>query len=134
MSEFEIINPKAWKAPQGYSNAVKVTGGRTLYLGGQVAFNEKLEVVGEGDLVKQFEQVMKNLETVMKSAGGFLNQIVKLTIFVQDRDDYIANAKEIGRIYRYYFGKHYPAMTLVEVARFFEKEVLLEIEGIAILD
>ena len=56
-----------------------------------------------------------------------------LTIFVKDKDDYLAKGKEIGSSYRWHFGKHYPAMTLVEISRFYEQDVLLEIEGIAVL-
>lgn len=131
----EIINPKSWKKPVGYSNAILVhRPGKTLYLGGQVAFDEKFNVVGQGDVVKQFEQVMKNIGTVLEAAGGTTKDIVKMTIFVKDKDDYIAHAKEIGVSYRWHFGDHYPAMTLVEISRFYEPEVLIEIESIAVLD
>ncbi|MCB1282709.1 MAG: RidA family protein, partial [Salinibacterium sp.] len=54
-----------------------------------------------------------------------------MTIFVQDRDDYRARAREIGRVYREHFGDHYPAMSLVEIARFYEDDVLIEIEAVA---
>ncbi|MEE9391584.1 MAG: RidA family protein [Planctomycetota bacterium] len=133
MTDARIINPKEWPKPIGYSNGV-VASGPMLYLGGQVAFDTKGEVVGEGDLVLQFEQVMKNLQTVCKAGGSSLKDVVKLTIFVQDRDDYKAKGRELGAVYRQYFGRHYPAMTLVEVARFYETKVLIEIEGIAVAD
>ena len=134
MAELEIINPGDWKPPVGYSNAIAARGGRTLYLGGQVAFDEEANVVGAGDLVTQFRKTVENIATVVAAAGGTLQDIVKLTIFVQDRDDYKAKGREIGAIYREHFGKHFPAMTLVEVAHFYETEVLIEIEGIAVLD
>lgn len=133
MAEIEIINPEEWKPPVGYSNAIAARGERTLYLGGQVAFDEKAVVVGVGDLVAQFRKTIENLETVVRAAGGTLENIVKLTIFVQDRDDYKAHGRELGAAYRERFGKHFPAMTLVEVARFYETDVLIEIEGIAVL-
>ncbi len=129
----EIINPKNWKKPIGYSNAIKTDRSQMVFLGGQVAFDSKFNVIGKGDLVAQFEQVMKNLKTVMEEAGGTLKDVVKLTIFVQDKDDYLANAKPIGVSYRWHFGDHYPAMTLVEISRFYEEDVLIEIEGIAVL-
>ena len=134
MVEREFVNPPEWKKPVGYSNAMATRGGRTLYLGGQVAFDAEANVVGAGDLVAQFAQTIENIATVVRAAGGTLEDIVKLTIFVQDRDDYRAKGREIGAIYREHFGKHFPAMTLVEVARFYESEVLIEIEGIAVLD
>lgn len=134
MAKRTIINPPHWKKPIGYSNAVLAEGGKTLYLGGQVAFNENAEVVGVGDLVAQFRQTLSNLKTVCETAGGRLDQVVKLTIFVADKDDYIKKGKDLGAIYREYFGRHYPAMTLVEISRFYEPGVLLEIEGIAVID
>ncbi|MEZ6197727.1 MAG: RidA family protein [Planctomycetota bacterium] len=127
----EIVNPEEWAPPVGYSNGV-VAEGRFLFLGGQVAFDEAGRVVGVGDLAAQFERTLANLETVCRSAGTSLSRIVKLTIFVQDRDDYRARGKELGAVYRRYFGRHFPAMTLVEVARFYEPEVLIEIEGLAL--
>ncbi|MCB9832696.1 MAG: RidA family protein [Planctomycetes bacterium] len=137
MSEkrLEVINPKGWRKPIGYSNAILVHHpGKTLYLGGQVAFDENCEVVAKGDLVGQFEQVMKNITKVLETAGGSTRDIVKMTIFVQDRDEYQRQAKAIGTSYRWHFGDHYPAMTLVEISRFYEQDVLIEIESIAVLD
>ena len=134
MADLEVINPGHWKKPVGYSNAILASGGRLLFLGGQVAFDEEARIVGGGDLVAQFERTVENLACVLEEAGGKLENLVKLTIFVQDRDDYQRRAKEIGRIYRKWFGKHYPAMTLVEIARFYEPGALIEIEGIAVLD
>lgn len=130
----EPLNPPGWKSPIGYSNAMLATGGRILFLAGQVAFDAEQQVVGEGDLTAQFEQVMKNLQTVVEVAGGKLTNIARMTIFVQDKDDYIARGRELGGVYRSYFGDHYPAMTLVEIARFYEPGILLEIEATAVLD
>jgi enamine deaminase RidA (YjgF/YER057c/UK114 family) len=129
----EPINPPGWKSPIGYSNAMLATGGRILFLAGQVAFDAEQNVVGEGDLTAQFEQVMKNLQTVVETAGGALTDIARMTIFVQDKDDYIARGRKIGGIYRAFFGDHYPAMTLVEIARFYEPGILLEIEATAVI-
>lgn len=130
----EPINPPNWKPPVGYSNAMLSTGGRMLFLAGQVAFDENQNIVGEGDLTAQFEQVMKNIQSVVETAGGAMTDIARMTIFVQDKDDYIARCQDLGGLYRSYFGKHYPAMTLVEISRFYEPGVLLEIEATAILD
>lgn len=132
MPERTIVNPPEWKKPIGYANGIVAAGGRTLYLAGQVAFDAEAKVVGEGDLVQQFRQVMKNLRAVCETAGAKLEHIVKLTIFVKDKDDYIAKGRELGKIYREFFDRHYPAMTLVEISRFYEPGVLLEIEGIAV--
>jgi len=129
----EIVNPEDWKTPVGYSCGVVASGSRWLFLGGQVAFDAGSQIVSAGDLLGQFRQTIENLQTVCESAGATLQDIAKLTVFVQDRDDYRDKSQEIGQIYREYFGTHYPAMTLVEVARFYETDVLVEIEGIAVL-
>ena len=129
-----IITPPELVAPIGYSHAVASDGGTTVYLAGQVSFDSPGKIIHKGDLVKQFEQVLHNLEAVMISARGAMTDIVKLNIFVRDKNEYAANMKEIGKIYASYFGKYFPAMTLVEVSSLFEDDALLEIEGIAVID
>jgi enamine deaminase RidA (YjgF/YER057c/UK114 family) len=132
----QAINPPMLAKPVGYSHAWEVQGGKTLYLAGQVAFDKDGQVVGRGDLVAQFRQVCENLRTVLRSRGGQLNDIVKLTIFVLSKAEYRARLREIGAVYREYFGKHFPAMTLVEVKSLFDEAdgCLIEIEGVAVLD
>lgn len=127
------INPNSLVEPIGYAHAVEAGSGRTIYLAGQVAFDAVGTVVAPGDIVGQFDQALQNLQTVMHAAGGEMTDIVKLLIFVKDKDQYKQNLKEIGKVYREFFGKYYPAMTLVEVSSLFEDEALLEIEGIAVI-
>lgn len=129
----KIINPEELVAPAGYAHAVEVRGGRTIYLAGQVSFDSNGTVVHAGDIVKQFEQALRNLDITMREAGGKMTDIVKLNLFVKDKNSYRDNLRDIGRIYREFFGKYYPAMTLVEVSSLFEDDVLLEIEGIAVI-
>jgi enamine deaminase RidA (YjgF/YER057c/UK114 family) len=130
------VNPPALVKPSGYSHAVEARAGRLLFLAGQVAFDRDGRVVGQGDLVAQFRQVCENLKAVLAAQGGSLQDVVKLTIFVLDKAQYKAHGKAIGQVYREYFGRHYPAMTLVEVKGLYDADqgCLLEIEGIAALD
>jgi enamine deaminase RidA (YjgF/YER057c/UK114 family) len=130
------VNPPTLPKPVGFSHGWEAQGGKTLYLAGQVAFDREGGVVGKGDLVAQFRQVCENLRTLVQARGGTLNDIVKLTIYVLSRAEYKARAKEIGHVYREYFGRHYPAMTLVEVKGLYDEEqgCLIEIEGIAVTD
>jgi len=130
------VNPPGLSKPVGFSHGFEVRGGRTLYLAGQVAFDKDGKVVGKGDIAAQFRQVCENLKTMVESQGGTLQDIVKLTLYVLDKDNYRANGKAIGQVYRDYFGRHYPAMTLVEVKGLYDQAegVMLEIEGIAALD
>lgn len=129
----QIINPPALPAPRGYNHAILVTGGRLLFLAGQDASDAEGNIVAPGDLVGQFEQVLRNLQAVVEEAGGSLQDIVKLNVFVRDRDSYVANLKPLGQVFRSYFNGYYPAMALFEVAGFFREETLIELEGFAVL-
>ncbi|HWF44039.1 MAG TPA: RidA family protein [Candidatus Kapabacteria bacterium] len=128
-----IINPLSLVKPIGYAHAIEATNGRTLYLAGQVAFDEQGKIVHAGDIVRQFDRALANLQIVMSAANGEMSDIVKLLIFVTDKNSYAAHLKEIGKVYRTYFGKYFPAMTLVGVASLFEDDALIEIEGIAVI-
>lgn len=128
-----LINPPELARPRGFSHGVLVSGGRTLFLAGQTASDHEGQIVAPGDLVAQYEQVLSNLKTVLEAAGGKMEDIVKATIFVKDRDDYLAHLKQLGVVHRAFFGNYYPATALFEVSRFFQDEALLEIEGIAVL-
>ena len=127
------INPDALVQPVGYSHAIAASG-KVIYLAGQVAFDQAGTIVCGGDLVGQFDRALANLREVMTAAGGSMTDIVKLNLFVKDKEDYKRNLKPIGVAYRTYFGKHFPAMTLVEVSSLFEDDALIEIEGIAVID
>ncbi|HET7343648.1 MAG TPA: RidA family protein [Methylomirabilota bacterium] len=129
------VLPLTLPKPTGYSYGFEVKRGRLVFLAGQVAFDEHGKVVGKGDLVAQFRQTCRNLQAVMSAAGGDLTDVVKLTIYVLDVADYKAKLREIGAIYREYFGKHFPAMTLVGARDLFDAAdgCLIEIEGVAAL-
>ena len=128
-----IIQPPGMPRPSGYSYGVAARGGTTLYIAGQIAWDAERRLVGAGDIVRQFEQSLKNLQAVVAAGGGGLGDVVKLNIYVLDKQDYFANARAIGAVYRTFFGDHYPAMTLVEVRDLAEKDQLIEIEGVAVV-
>ncbi len=130
------VNPPTLAKPSGYSHAWEVEGGHTLYISGQVARDRDGHVVGKGDIAAQFRQACENLKLLLLSRAAQMNDIVKLTIYVLDVDDYKAHLKEIGAVYRDYFGKHFPAMTLVGARDLFDAAdgCMIEVEGIAALD
>ncbi len=130
--ERSIIAPPDLVAPRGYSHGVKVRGGATLYIAGQVAFDAGGNVVGAGDVVTQFEQALANFGKVLEAGGSVPHDVVKLNIYTADKAAYRANLKAIGNVYRAVFGRHYPAMTLVEVKSLYDDGILVEIEGIAV--
>ncbi|MCP4359038.1 MAG: RidA family protein [Chloroflexi bacterium] len=132
--ETKIINPSSLPAPRGFNHGILVTGGKLLFLAGQDASDSDGNIVAPGDLVAQFEQVLRNFKAVVEEAGGSMQNIMKLNVFVRNRDDYVANLKPLGKVFRTYFGDHYPAMALFEVSAFFRDENLVELEGMAVIE
>src|SRR5437588_7306852 len=132
--EKNIINPPALARPRGFSHGILVTGGRLLFLAGQTGSDAEGRIVAPGDLVAQYEQVLGNLQVVVEAAGGKMQDITKINIFVRDRDDYLAHLKPLGKVHRSFFGAYYPATALFEISRFFQDGLLVEIEGIAVID
>lgn len=129
----EIVNPESLAPPRGFNHGIKVTGGELLFLAGQDGSNADEEIVAPDDLVAQFEQVLENLQTVVREAGGTTDDIVKLNIFVADRDDYVDKLDPLGEVMASYF-EEYPTMALFEVNEFFKEEALIELEGFAVVD
>ena len=131
--EKHIINPPTLAPPKGFNHGILVTGGQLLFLAGQDASDVEGRIVAPDDLVAQFEQVLLNLKAVVEAAGGTMHDIVKLNIFVRDRADYVAKLKLLGKVFRAYFGDYYPTMALFEVSSLFQKEALIELEGMAVV-
>ena len=132
--EMKLINPDPLAKPRGYTHGVKTSGASTLlFLGGQVAWDREGRLVGASDIAAQFDKALENLLTVVREAGGTAEQIVKLNIYVTDKTAYLAATKQAGQAYRKHMGKHFPAMTLVEVRSLYEEGALVEIEGLAVL-
>lgn len=128
-----VINPPTLPRPRGFSHGILVTGGRLLFLAGQTGSDATGSIVAPGDLVAQYEQTLRNLKTVVEAAGGTMQDIAQITIFIRDRDDYLAHLKPLGQVHRSFFGDYYPATALFEISRFFQDEALIEIEGTAVI-
>ena len=130
---FKTINPKSLGRPRGYSNGLlTVPDARLLFIAGQIGWDENQRLVGE-DFVEQFERALKNLLAVVHEAGGAPGGVAPLVVYVTDRREYAARTREIGERWRAHMGKHFPAMTLVEVSALLEDGAKVEIEGIAVL-
>ena len=132
--EKTIINPFGLARPRGFSHGILVTGGSLLFLAGQTGSDAEGRIVAPGDLVAQYEHALRNLNLVIEAAGGKMQDIVKINIFVRDRDDYLAHLKPLGTIHKSFFGNYYPATALFEISRFFQDEALIEIEGMAVIN
>ncbi|MEB3980790.1 RidA family protein [Mycobacterium sp. 663a-19] len=124
-----FINPGDLPRPSGFSHAVRAEG-IAVYLAGQTAMDATGVVVGDG-VVDQFEQALSNLLTALRAAGGTPKDLVSLTIYIVDVDDYKHHAKQIGQVWRRLVGPTYPAIAGVGVARLWDAEALVEIQGIA---
>jgi enamine deaminase RidA (YjgF/YER057c/UK114 family) len=131
---FELINPAELESPLGYAHIAKITGGTTVHVAGQAPFNSQGEVVGVGDFVAQFSQVMNNLKRAIEAVGGRPNQYAVLTIYVTDVQAYHDNTKRLGSVYREIFGKYFPAITLVEVKSLYNPLCMIEVSGVAVID
>jgi enamine deaminase RidA (YjgF/YER057c/UK114 family) len=133
MATRKIINPPSLPRPRGYNHGILTSDGNLLFLAGQTGSDAEGNIVA-GDLVSQYEQVLRNLQAVVEAAGGKMQDIVKITIFTRDRHDYEAHLKQLGVVHRAYFGDYWPATALFEISGFFQEEALVEIEGIAVID
>lgn len=128
----EIVNPDGLAPPRGFNHGIKVSGGDLLFLAGQDGADESETIVAPDDLVAQFEQVLSNLQTVVQEAGGTMDDVVKLNIYVADRDDYVDKLEPLGDVFADYF-EEYPTMALFQVEKFFKEDALVELEGMAVV-
>jgi enamine deaminase RidA (YjgF/YER057c/UK114 family) len=90
-------------------------------------------VVGVGDVVAQFDQALRHLLTVLGAAGGHPEHLVSMTVYIVDLDDYRSHSREIGQVWRRLVGSDYPAMAAVGVARLWDADALVEVQGVAVL-
>ncbi len=126
----ERINPAELGRPSGFSHAVSVAAGRTVFLAGQLGTGPDGKVVG-GGVVAQFEQALANVLTALAAAGGRPADLASLTIYLTDVEDYQAHGRQIGAIWRRLAGTGYPAMAGVGVTRLWDPAALVEIQGVA---
>ncbi|HEY7857970.1 MAG TPA: RidA family protein [Candidatus Nanopelagicales bacterium] len=128
----EWINPPALGKPSGFSHAARVSAGTTVYLAGQTALDPQGNIVGKS-VVEQFERAMGNLLIALRAAGGSPTDLVSLTIFIVDMDDYRAHSRAIGEVWRRLIGDHYPTTAGIGVARLWDAAALVEVQGVAVL-
>ena len=125
-----VLQPSGWPAPKGYSNGVAAEG-RIVVTGGVVGW-DATEVFPEG-FVAQARQALDNIRQILAEGGAEPHHLVRLTWYVLDIDEYLANLRPLGAVYRDVLGTHYPAMALVQVVRLVERQAKLEIEATAVV-
>jgi len=128
----KILHPPNWPRPRGYSNGISAKG-RIVVTGGIVGWDENENFVKQ-DIAGQAAQAFKNIVLILAEGGAKPENIVRMTWYITDKIGYINSQKLIGESYRKNFGKHFPAMAVVEVASLMEEEAKLEIEVMAIVD
>lgn len=125
------VHPEGWKPAKGYANGM-VAEGRVLFVGGQIGWTAD-QVFEAQDFIGQMVQALKNIRDVVETAGGSVADIVRLTWYVTDKAEYVANQGKVGAAYRDVMGYHFPAMTMVVVSALVEDEAKVEIEATAVL-
>jgi len=127
----EPLQPPGWARPSGYAHGI-ASSGRYIAVAGQIGWNEAGNLVAE-DFTSQAAQALRNIVTILKEAGADPKHLVRLTWYVTDKREYLAEAHTLGRFYREIIGDYFPAMTLIEVSALLEDGARVEIEATAIL-
>jgi enamine deaminase RidA (YjgF/YER057c/UK114 family) len=127
----QSLHPRHWKPAKGYANGV-VAEGRTIFVAGQIGWNAEQQFESR-DFVAQIRQALENIVTVVREAGGTPEHITRLTWYIIDKSEYVSRLPEIGGAYRGVMGKHFPAMTMVQVVGLIEDAAKVEIEATAVL-
>ncbi|MDO8366658.1 MAG: RidA family protein [Saprospiraceae bacterium] len=128
----DIILPDGWPMPKGYSNGILAKQGRTLFLAGQVGWNEQ-EIFESDQLAPQFRQALKNIVAIVEKAGGSKEDVCRMTCFCKDREQYLENRKVLGQFWKEIMGNHYPCMSMIFVVDLLDHPALIELEAIAII-
>jgi enamine deaminase RidA (YjgF/YER057c/UK114 family) len=125
----KVIQPEGWAPALGYANGMHMPDG-TLHVGGQIGWNKDKAFVAK-DFIGQMEQALSNIVDVVRTAGGDVTDIGRLTWFVKDKTEYLQRQREVGHAYRRVFGRHFPAMSMLVIKDLIEDEALIEIEATA---
>lgn len=125
------LQPPGWAAPKGYANGIAARGTH-VYVGGQIGWNAA-QVFESDDFIEQTRQTLLNVREVLACAEAGPQHMVRMTWYVVDRVEYNARLRELGTVYREVMGKHFPAMTCVEVSGLMEARARVEIEVTAVL-
>ena len=127
----QFLHPKNWAPTKGFSHGV-AAGGRQVVVAGQIGWNARQEIVDD-DFVAQVEQALRNVVDILAEADARPEHLVRLTWYITDKREYLARSSEVGQAYRRVLGRHFPAMTLVQVVALVEDRAKVEIEATAVV-
>ncbi len=125
----KTIHPDGWAPALGYANGMLMPDG-TLHIGGQIGWDKDKNFV-DGGFIAQMEQALANIAEIVRAAGGDVSDVGRLTWFIKDKAEYVANQRAVGEAYRRVFGRHFPAMSMIVINDLVEDEALVEIEATA---
>ena len=131
----KFLQPPEWLEPRGYANGTMTevaVGSRIIFVGGQIGWNGQQQFETD-DLADQVGQALRNIVDVLKEGGAGPEHITRMTWYVVDKQEYNAQLRDIGKHYRNIIGRHFPAMTAVEVAALIEDRARVEIEVTAVV-
>jgi len=127
-----VLLPPGWAPPIGYANGIETEPGRTIFVAGQVGWNDR-QLFESGDLVPQFEQALRNILAILAEAGGEARHICRMTCYCCDKPAYLEARPQLGSIWRRLMGRHYPAMTMIFVSDLLDAPGKIEIEATAVI-
>jgi enamine deaminase RidA (YjgF/YER057c/UK114 family) len=127
----KTLQPAGWAPPKGYANGIAARG-TLVVIGGQIGWNAQQQFESD-EFVPQAQRALQNIITVLAEAGGRPEHLVRLTWFVIDKREYLEHARALGNVYRDVLGRHYPAMTAVQVTALIEDRAKVEIEATAVI-
>ncbi len=127
----KVLQPPEWTRPRGYSNGIAARG-TVVFISGQVGWDAQCRFTSD-DFAAQARQALANIVAILAEAGGKPEHITRMTWYVTDKREYVAAYPAIGDAYREIIGRHFPAMTAVEVSALIEDRARVEIEATAVI-
>jgi enamine deaminase RidA (YjgF/YER057c/UK114 family) len=127
----ETLHPQDWAPAKGYANGMMARG-TPIYVGGQIGWTSDQRFETD-DFIEQTAQALANIVAVLAEAGARPEHVVRMTWFITDKAEYLARQRELGAAYRAVMGRHFPAMTMVQVVALIEDRAKVEIEATAVL-
>ena len=127
----QMLQPPGWATPKGYANGIAAKG-TLVFVGGQIGWNAEQQFESD-DFIAQTRQALENIKAVLACAQAGPEHMVRMTWYIVDRVEYNARLRELGEAYRAVMGRHFPAMTCVEVSALVEERAKVEIEVTAVV-
>ena len=131
MKNIKFLLPEGWEQPKGYSQAVMAEG-KQIFISGQIGWDETATFQTD-DFAEQAGQALRNIVSILAAANAGAEHITRLTWFITDKQEYLASLKSLGQKYREEVGRHFPAMSVVEVKSLMEDRAKVEIEATAVI-